>query len=600
MIHDSSSALEIAAEYGDIEILKVLFSSGPNSNAPQAPIHRRTSIQAAADAGHVGIVEHLPEIGGNISTPANLLGPAALFLAAKNGHHLVVDILLKNGFSPNEHQADQSRRPFRLLGFRGNAPLGNTLPVHLAARMGHLSVLVILNKYGANLDVPGDDEWCSPPGEGYHPIHEACSMGHNSIVLFFLENRVSIEVKTLLYGLTPLMVAARKGHTSTVHLLIENGASLKPILDTWPSFVEYPRTALLQACKHGHRDVVEALLAQGIDPNEQLSDHDRAPLMEAAASGFPDIVRLLLNKGAKIKQANSKSKTSLHYAAEFGREEIFNILLENGADLYAAYKEPLEGNRTVLHSAAYSGNCNIGKLLLDQGVDLETVHFTSYSPLQIAARGKHWPFLDMILSRKSSHDSTDINSVFSSILNSFEDKQDEKSASERIMCIQTLINCGAELSNLKRSLSIAVMSGEPRLVSILLKYSHSNNTPPELATLVEEAAEWGTAEIINLLVTEGETIFRGSISDSCFQSALEKAARRDRFENVDFLMNRLAPGEVQGSATATIKSLEKLAEHEHMIAYLTRRYGAKFIVAERRLRPDCEDGDRAKRSRYYL
>ena len=56
------------------------------------------------------------------------------------------------------------------------------------------------------------------------PIHDAARNGHTDTVKLLLERGATKDVKTS-YGKTPIHLAAENGHTDTVKLLLSAGAN---------------------------------------------------------------------------------------------------------------------------------------------------------------------------------------------------------------------------------------------------------------------------------------------------------------------------------------------------------------------------------------
>ena len=62
------------------------------------------------------------------------------------------------------------------------------------------------------------------------------------------------------------------------------------------------------------------------------------PLHEAAEAGRTDIVQLLLDAGADVEASDKYGRTPLHTACEFGNTTTVQLLLEQGADPNARNK----------------------------------------------------------------------------------------------------------------------------------------------------------------------------------------------------------------------------------------------------------------------
>lgn len=114
----------------------------------------------------------------------------------------------------------------------------------------------------------------------------------------------------------------------------------------------------------------EVLLRAGADPNGDCMWGALFPALgTAAAKGSLNMLLQLLNAGAKIPQS-----VALHAAANFGRVDSMELLLEHGADVNEVpfkderlwkdwcYKPPL-------HFATSLRNMESVKWLLDHGAD---------------------------------------------------------------------------------------------------------------------------------------------------------------------------------------------------------------------------------------
>ena len=96
--------------------------------------------------------------------------------------------------------------------------------------------------------------------------------------------------------------------------------------------------------------------------------NDRFPLMKAVKEGKVDEIKRLLKIEAFKKNVNQQDEdgnTALIFTAEYGFEDIFNLLIEAGADPNLSdFKK-----RTPLMIAAYRGKANtVTKLLKIQTV----------------------------------------------------------------------------------------------------------------------------------------------------------------------------------------------------------------------------------------
>ena len=126
-------------------------------------------------------------------------------------------------------------------------------------------------------------------------------------------NRVSI------HHLSPLMLAAREGHTDIVRLLLKAGADANA---TNPN----GRTALHFAAGNGHLDVVSALIAHGADVETTTTSGD-TPVIEAARLNHADVVLFLKSHWADVTRLSSRDgKTAEDWLALGGLAVQFRSL----------------------------------------------------------------------------------------------------------------------------------------------------------------------------------------------------------------------------------------------------------------------------------
>lgn len=95
-------------------------------------------------------------------------------------------------------------------------------------------------------------------------------------------------------------------------------------------------TPLGLAIFFGHPETVDALLDAGADVNLASRESMKvSPLASASAAGQLDIARVLIARGANVNARAASDFTPLHESAASGRMEFAKLLLENGADVNA-------------------------------------------------------------------------------------------------------------------------------------------------------------------------------------------------------------------------------------------------------------------------
>lgn len=120
-------------------------------------------------------------------------------------------------------------------------------------------------------------------------------------------------------GNTALIWAAEGGHLDAVRWLLERGADAgaRGYLGA---------SALLRACRRGHAEVAEALLASpaGAEALDEPNDKWQSPLHFAAFKRHPAVVSLLLEHGASTRTLDRKGRTP---AEDTSDERIKQLIL---------------------------------------------------------------------------------------------------------------------------------------------------------------------------------------------------------------------------------------------------------------------------------
>ncbi|KAK4078248.1 uncharacterized protein Triagg1_3264 [Trichoderma aggressivum f. europaeum] len=298
----------------------------------------------------------------------NEYGMTPLILAAGEGHHSVVQLLLANG-------AD--------VDFLSEPAYWVSTALEAAAERGHTSVVQLLLAAGANPELPGNDM----------ALHRAAEIGHAAIVQLLLDKGIDVNATTctsriLAIWKTPLILAAGNGHEAIVRLLLNNGVDVN-MKD------EFGNTALQFAARNGHEAIVQLLLETGADVNTRAT-----ALSKAVDKGHEAIVRLLLANDVDAKLEDK----ALRRAAWGGNEAMVRFLLANSAHA------DIKGTCSMaLIRAAERGHEHILRILLEKGADINarhTHHGIWYTALEMAARQGRTTTVQFLLANGARNIST--------------------------------------------------------------------------------------------------------------------------------------------------------------------------------------------------
>lgn len=243
--HDGS-ALAIAAEIGDADVVGVLLAAGvdvhatnPKTGTPEHPLER------ACYEGNAHVVDMLLNAGADVNANS-----WALRSACKNGHHDVVLLLIARGVDVACHGGDAliwaahtgNTKILELLlvvGLRKFASQTLQGALDCAAIRGNLEALKVALQFGI-----------SPNGGDGHSLRRAAEYSSYEVVKTLLDAGASVVG---LRGEMALYSAAKTGKLECVKAMVEAGASVSA----------RKNIALRAAISNHHEDVVAFFLAKG-------------------------------------------------------------------------------------------------------------------------------------------------------------------------------------------------------------------------------------------------------------------------------------------------------------------------------------------------
>jgi len=194
-----------------------------------------------------------------------------------------------------------------------------------------------------------------------------------------------------------LVQAAGEGDLKTVKALIAEGNDTNQRIHCNDS-------PLMAAAKGGHSQIVEALLNAGarVDFRGSCSAPQESVLCMAAEAGSLEAVRMLLQQGAPPNGYDFLGRTPLMCASDVGDIEVMKLLLENGADIHAVESSPNTlppPIDTALMHAAKNGRSQATQLLLERGstvnqkgdADFTALAYAAVARGEVGARGGTQP-----------------------------------------------------------------------------------------------------------------------------------------------------------------------------------------------------------------
>uniref|UniRef100_A0A5K3ETX1 ANK_REP_REGION domain-containing protein n=2 Tax=Mesocestoides corti TaxID=53468 RepID=A0A5K3ETX1_MESCO len=330
---------------------------------PQPPPPPPPTVQSSA-----GAINQQMDINACIESSME----SALTLACSGGFVDLARLLLDRG-ADKEHRDKKSHTP-----------------LHTAVYANQRQIVSLLLDYGADIEAQVERTKDTA-------LSIACSHGRLEITEDLLNRGANKEHRNF-SDYTPLSLAASGGFVDVIQLLLRHGAEINSRTGS-----KLGISPLMLASMNGYTDAVRVLLEHGSDINAQIETNRNTALTLACFQGQHEVVKLLVERKANIEHRAKTGLTPLMEAASGNHVKVGYILLEHGADVNAL--PVLSSRDTALTIAADKGKTEFVNLLLNHGAVVEARNKKGATSLWLACNGGH---LDVVESLISAH--ADVNS----------------------------------------------------------------------------------------------------------------------------------------------------------------------------------------------
>ena len=326
----------------------------------------------------------------------------------------------------------------------------------------------------------------------------------------------SLKRKHALLDNLTLAAVAKEGRWDDVLAMIESASMDTVDLD---AVSELGRTALwLAANNNGHTAAVEALLQAGADANKVDDDGD-APLSVAASAA---IATMLIERGAVVNATNKLGETALWRAVKEGRADVVQALLKAGADVSKADVNgcaPLRvtpsatiakmliergadvnaANRfggTALWRAADVGRADVVEALLQAGADVSKASYQGNAPLSKSATAT---IAMMLIERGASVDATNKLGQNALLFAAYDGRTE---------VVEVLLQAGADANKADDDgLAPLSVAASARIATMLIERGANVNATNKLGqTALLIAGRKGRAGVVKALVQAGADV----------------------------------------------------------------------------------------------
>ena len=368
-IRDESgwTPLDYAIRSNQIDTISALLQSPyPLHCVQKLPTHE-IPIHLACEKSTAEVVDVLIQCGVDVDRKHNGMTP--LMVACKREHYGIVQRLLQeptididavdyNGWSALHFAAFTTSKFATALVTKGANPNimdeSGFTPLYYAIRHNNIDIVSALLQSVKNLLVP---------------LKLACEKSTTEVVDVLIQYGVDVNRKY--NGITPLMVACKRGHCGIVQRLLQ-----EPNIDIDAVDSISGKSALHFAILTS--EIVTALVTKGANPN--IRDKSGwTPLDYAIKYSEIDTISALLQSQYQLDCVPSP-EIPLHLACEISTAEVVDVLIQYGADVNMKHN-----GTTPLMTACKRGHYGIlQRLLQEPTVDIDAVDSTGKSALHFA------------------------------------------------------------------------------------------------------------------------------------------------------------------------------------------------------------------------
>ena len=404
---DGLSALHLAAQEGNVDIIDVLLAAGAGIEA-KTRIGDYTPLHLASWGAHASAVGALIAAGADPGAVSTTSGVTPLHLAAKaTSGESTVRSLLEHGAPVDARESAFGQTPLIFAASYGRTAAIRVLLSHGADPALSTEVVDVLKRTIIDREAQLRLQEAAPEIRQNSPdgTDRALTLAEAPIAIAaqreFLSSDEAIE--QLLEGFEADDLAVRRpswttpsGYSSEVQV------DAPPMWETWVGKTG-GMTAMLHAVREGHAGAVEALLEGGADI-DQVSGNGTSPLLLATLNGQFDLAMALIERGANPNLATdtdgisalfavlqtqwagnftAQPRTKAHEIQQSEYMDVLNALLAAGADpnvslkTHLWYWEYTTGSRlglditgaTPFWRAAFAQDLAAMKALVSHGAD---------------------------------------------------------------------------------------------------------------------------------------------------------------------------------------------------------------------------------------
>lgn len=271
---------------------------------------------------------------------------------------------------------------------------------------------------------------------------------------------------------------------------------------------------LFDACRNGDVGRVKKLVTIHNVNSRDATGRKSTPLHFAAGFGRRDVVEHLLQNGANVHARDDGGLIPLHNACSFGHAEVVQLLLKHGADPNARDN----WNYTPLHEAAIKGKTDVCIVLLQHSADPTIRNTDGKTPIDLAD-----PSARAVLTGEYHKDE---------LLEAARSGNEEK-----LMALFTPLNVNCHASDGRKSTPLHLAAGynRIRIVQLLLEHGADVHAKDKGGLVpLHNACSYGHFEVTEMLIKHGANV---NAMDLWQFTPLHEAASKSRIEVCSLLLS---------------------------------------------------------------
>jgi ankyrin repeat protein len=268
---------------------------------------------------------------------------------------------------------------------------------------------------------------------------------------------------------------------------------------------------IYSAIRSGERTAVEALVQQGVSPNQRDANGNTL-LMNAAMYGRPELLSFLIEKGADVNATNNGGATALMRAA--GDTAKIKLLVNKGANVNA---RSALGNTPLILAARANPSAEAVKLLIEHGAEVNATNTFGATAIQTAAA------------------SGDLETVRILIKNGADVNAHSRGAEPAVLW-----------GGGRSPLGWAAARGDLAMIKLLISAGANVNEPEGFGTALIQAAWMDQIEAARLLIKNGADVNAKDFRSGYTALHWAASSERNSSEFVDLLLKNGANANAEG------------------------------------------------------